>query len=134
LVALLRGVFTALGFFFFGIPNPVLWGAIAGIAGLIPAIGIIVVFVPAILFTFYASGLPFALGLLVWGLLVVGLIDNVLAPRMVGKGMQVHSLFVLLAIFGGISYFGPLGIFLGPLTLSLLFALLSVYGGSVSGR
>ena len=59
---------------------------------------------------------------------VVGFIDNALAPRLVGKGMQVHPLFVVLAIFGGISYFGPLGIFLGPLTLSLLFALLSVYG------
>jgi predicted PurR-regulated permease PerM len=53
-----------------------------------------------------------------------------LAPRLVGKGLEMHPMFVLLSIFGGISYFGPLGIFLGPLTLSLLFALLSVYASS----
>lgn len=127
LVALIRGVFTALGFFVFGIPNPVLWGAIAGVAGLIPAVGILIVFVPAIVYAFVMSGWPIGAGLLVWGLFVVGLIDNILAPRLVGKGMRVHPLFVVLAIFGGISYFGPLGIFLGPLSLSLLFALLSIY-------
>jgi len=128
LVALIRGVITAVGFLIFGIPNPVLWGAIAGIAGLIPAVGILIVYVPAILYAYFIFGWAPALGLLLWGLFVVGFIDNALAPRLVGKGMQVHPLFVVLAIFGGISYFGPLGIFLGPLTLSLLFALLSVYG------
>src|SRR5262249_17159447 len=102
------------------------------IAGLIPAIGIVIVFVPSILYALFSYGWPAALGLLLWGLFVVGLIDNVLAPRLVGKGMQLHPLFVLLAIFGGISYFGPLGIFLGPLTLTLLFALLSTYAPNKS--
>lgn len=127
LIALIRGIFSAIGFFLFGIPNPVLWGTIAGVAGLIPGIGIVIVFTPAIIYAFFMHGWPIAVGLLIWGIVVVGLIDNVLAPRFVGKGMQVHPLFVLLAIFGGISYFGPLGIFLGPLSLSLLFALLSIY-------
>src|SRR5262249_25314314 len=126
-VALLRGIFASVGFFFFGIPNPLLWGAIAGIAGLIPNIGIVMVFAPAILYAYFGMGWLPAIGLLLWGLFVVGLIDNVLAPRFVSRGMQVHPLFVLLALFGGISYFGPLGIFLGPLSLSLLFALLSIY-------
>jgi predicted PurR-regulated permease PerM len=127
LIALIRGVFSAIGFFFFGIPNPMLWGAIAGIAGLIPAVGIVIVFAPAILYAFFTAGWPPAAGLLLWGLFVVGLIDNALAPRLVGKGMQMHPLFVLLSIFGGIEFFGPVGIFLGPLSLSLLFALLSIY-------
>jgi predicted PurR-regulated permease PerM len=127
LIALIRGIVTAIGFFIFGVPNAILWGTIAGVAGLIPAVGIIVVFVPAILYATFISGWPSGMGLLLWGLFIVGLIDNALAPRLVGKGMRVHPLFVVLAIFGGISYFGALGIFLGPLTLSLLFALLSIY-------
>jgi len=126
-IALIRGIFASIGFLFFGVPNPLLWGAIAGIAGLIPAIGIVMVFVPAILYAFFTAGWIPGTGLLLWGLFIVGLIDNALAPRLVGKGMQVHPLFVLLAIFGGISYFGAVGIFLGPLSLTLLFALLSVY-------
>jgi len=131
LIALIRGIVSAIGFFFFGVPNPLLWGTLAGVAGLIPSVGIIIVFAPAILYATFFSGWAMGVGLLIWGLFIVGLIDNALAPRLVGKGMQVHPLFVLLAIFGGISYFGPLGIFLGPLTLTLLFALLSAYASSV---
>ena len=134
LIALIRGIFSAIGFFFFGIPNALLWGIVSGIAGLIPSIGIMLVFVPAILYAYFFVGMLQAVGLLLWGLLVVGLIDNALAPRFVGKGMQVHPLFVFLGIFGGISYFGPLGIFLGPLTLSLLFALLSIYSSTHGKR
>ncbi len=127
LIVLIRGALTAVGFMFFGIPNAILWGLVGGIGGLIPAIGITIVFAPGILYALVVYGWPQALGLLLWGLLLVGLVDNVLAPRFVGHGMQMHPLFVLLSIFGGISYFGPLGIFLGPLVLSFLFALLSVY-------
>lgn len=127
LIALIRGVFAGIGFIFFGVPNPLLWGIVSGIAGLIPGIGITLVFAPAILYIYFFVGTLPAIGLLLWGLFVVGLIDNALAPRLVGSGMQVHPLFVLLAIFGGISYFGAVGIFLGPLTLTLLFALLSIY-------
>jgi predicted PurR-regulated permease PerM len=130
LIVLIRGVLTAVGFMIFGIPNPILWGTLAGIAGLIPAIGITLVFAPGVLYAAFVFGWPTALGLLLWGLLIVGLVDNVLAPRFVGHGMQMHPLFVLLSIFGGISYFGPLGIFLGPLVLSFLFAVLSVYAPS----
>ena len=127
LIALIRGIAAAVGFFVFGIPNPVLWGIVAGLAGLIPGIGIIIVFTPAIMYAYFTGGVFPALALLVWGTLVVGLIDNVLTPKFVGHGMRIHPLFVFLAIFGGIAYFGPVGVFLGPLSMSLLFALLSIY-------
>lgn len=134
LIALIRGVFSAFGFLFVGLPNPVLWGIVAGLVGLIPSFGITIVFAPAILYIYFASGWLPAAGLLLWGTFVVGLIDNALAPQLVGRGMEVHPLLVLLAIFGGITFFGPSGIFLGPLAVSFLFALLSIYSAPASAK
>lgn len=126
-IALVQGVLTTIGFTIFGVPNTILWGMVAAVAALIPGIGTGLVFIPAVAFLFFTGATVPALGLLVWGALGVGLIDNFLGPKLVGRGMNLHPLLVLLAVLGGLIYFGPAGIFLGPLTLSLLFALVSIY-------
>ncbi|MDD2657052.1 MAG: AI-2E family transporter [Candidatus Pacebacteria bacterium] len=126
-LALVQGVLTTAGFTLFGVPNAILWGTVASVAALIPGIGTGLVIIPAVAFLFFAGATVPALGLLIWGALGVGLIDNLLGPRLVGRGINLHPLLVLLSVLGGLSYFGPTGIFLGPLTLSLLFALLSIY-------
>lgn len=131
-IAMIQGVLTAIGFMVCGVPNAVLWGSVAAIAALIPGFGTALVLVPAIFFLFI-SGHPFAgAGLLVWGVLAVGLIDNLLGPKLIGHGSGLHPLLVLLSVLGGISFFGPLGIFLGPLTLSFLFAVISIYTESTT--
>jgi len=68
-----------------------------------------------------------ALGLLIWSFLLIGMIDNLLAPYIISKDTEIPSLFVLFAILGGISLVGPLGILVGPLVLSLLYSLVSIY-------
>ena len=126
-IALIQGVLATLGFAIFGVPNPVLWGTVAAIAALIPGFGTALVIVPAIAFLFFTGATLPALGLLIWGALAVGLVDNLLGPKLIGSGMKLHPLLVLLSVLGGLMFYGPAGIFLGPLTLALLFALLSIY-------
>jgi len=126
-IALVQGVLTMIGFTLFGVPNAILWGTVAAVAALIPGIGTGLVFIPAVAILFFTGANVAAFGLLIWGALGVGLIDNFLGPKLVGHGMNLHPLLVLLSVIGGLIYFGPAGIFLGPLTLSLLFALLSIY-------
>jgi predicted PurR-regulated permease PerM len=126
-LAFIQGVLTTIGFMLFGVPNGVLWGALAALSALVPGIGTGLVFIPAIAFLFFTGATVPAIGLLIWGALGVGLIDNFLGPRLVGRGMDLHPLFVLLSIFGGLAYFGPVGVFLGPLSVSFLLALLSIY-------
>ncbi len=128
-IALIQGVLTTAGFTLFGVPNAVLWGTVAAVAALIPGIGTSLVLAPAIAFLFFTGTAVQAFGLLAWGIVAVGLVDNILGPRLVGKGMQLHPLLVLLSVLGGIIFFGPIGIFLGPLSLSFLSALLSIYSG-----
>lgn len=127
MIALIQGVLSAIGFTIFGVPHPVLWGTVTAIAALIPAVGTGLVFIPIILFILVTGNTFGAIGLAIWGVLAVGLIDNLLAPRLIGSGMKLHPLLVLLSVIGGITFFGAVGIFLGPLSLSLLFAFLSIY-------
>lgn len=126
-VGLVQGVLTAIGLAIFGVPNPVLWGSVAAITALIPAIGTSIVLLPAILFLFFTGQEPSAIGLLVWGIIAVGLVDNVLGPKLVGKGAKLHPFLILLSILGGVTFFGPVGFLFGPLVLALLFAFLEIY-------
>lgn len=127
LIALIQGVLTSVGFTIFGIHNAVLWGSVAAIAALVPGIGTALVLAPAIVFLFLKGEVSSGAGLIVWGVGAVGLIDNFLSPKLVGRGMHLHPLIILLSVLGGIAFFGPIGFLLGPLVMSLLFALLSIY-------
>ncbi|MBM3261797.1 AI-2E family transporter, partial [Candidatus Kaiserbacteria bacterium] len=123
-IALIQGILTAIGFTIFGIPNGILWGTIAAVGALIPGVGTTLVFFPATLFLFLTGAIVQAVGLVVWGALAVGLVDNFLGPRLIGNRMHMHPLFILLAVLGGIMFFGPIGVFLGPLSISLFLTLL----------
>ncbi len=126
-IALVQGIITAIGFAIFGVPNSLLWGMLAVFASLVPRIGTAVIIFPAVFYLLAVGDSFMALGLTLWGIFVVGMIDNILGPKLIGKRLQIHPLFILLSALGGLIFFGPVGIFLGPLTISLLFALVSVY-------
>lgn len=126
-IGLIQGTLTGIGFAIFGVPNPVLWGGVAVIAAFLPGIGTTLVIAPAIIFLFITSTVFSGVGLLIWGVVAVGLIDNLLGPRLVGRGMQLHPLAVFVSILGGLAFFGPLGFLLGPLVLSVCMALIDIY-------
>lgn len=126
-VAFIQGILTAIGFIIFGVPSAALWGTVAAVAALIPSFGTSLVILPAVVYLFLSGNVPQAIGLLAWGMIAVGLIDNLLGPKLVGRGVQMHSFLILLSILGGISFFGPIGFLLGPLSLSLFLTLFEIY-------
>ncbi|TAL48885.1 AI-2E family transporter [Patescibacteria group bacterium] len=127
IIGLLQGILTGLGFAIFGVPSPVLFGAVAAIASLVPTVGTALVLVPGILYLFASGASGSALGLTIWGALAVGLIDNLLGPHLIERGVRIHPFLILLSALGGVVFFGPIGFLAGPVTLSLLFALLDMY-------
>lgn len=127
IVALAQGVLAGIGFAIFGIANPVLWGLVAAIASFIPPFGTAMVLTPGVIYLVITGHIGAAVGLALWSSLAVGLIDNFMGPYLMSEGMQLHPLLVLFSALGGITVFGPLGVFLGPLALSLFIALLSMY-------
>ena len=127
IIALVKGLLTALGFAIFGVPNPILWGVVSALASFVPIVGSGVVIAPAVLYLSVASSYPVAIGLAVWGVALIGLADNFLSPILMKKGMMIHPLIILLSILGGLGFFGPIGFIAGPVILSLLFALFDIY-------
>jgi len=133
-VSVIQGVLTGIGFALFGLPAPAVWGSIAAIAALIPGIGTSLIIVPGIIYLFVTGHMPMAIGLTIWGALAVGLIDNLLGPYLVNKGMNVHPFLILISVLGGMVTFGIVGFVFGPLILAFLFALLEIYRHSFSGE
>jgi predicted PurR-regulated permease PerM len=126
-IGMIQGVLTGIGFAIFGVPNAALWGGVAAIAAFIPGVGTALIIIPAILYLFLTGNTFGGIGMLAWGMVAVGMIDNVLGPKLVGQGMRLHPLAVFLAVLGGLAFFGPLGFLLGPVAISLCLALIDIY-------
>ncbi len=132
LISLLQGVLAAIGFSFFGIQNAVLWGAVGGILSMIPGIGTSTIMIPAVLYLFFTGAVTDAVGLLIWAILVIVIVDNILGPKLMSRGNNLHPFLILLSVLGGISIFGPLGFIIGPVIMTLFIVLLEVYNQYLS--
>lgn len=126
-MAIVQGSFAGAGFAVFGVPNPVFFGFLTAFASLVPMVGTSLVLVPAILYLFLAGHMVAALGLLAWGAIAVGFIDDILGPMLLERGMKIHPFLVLLSVLGGLRLFGPIGFIAGPVVLAVLFVLTNIY-------
>ncbi|MEI6042231.1 MAG: AI-2E family transporter [bacterium] len=126
-IAIIQGVSSGIGFAIFGIPNSTMWGTVAAAASFIPGFGTGILFVPMMLYAFLYGSLFQVFGLLLWAMIFVNAIETFLRPMIIHKSVNIHPLFIIFSILGGISFFGPVGSILGPLILGLLFAMIRVY-------
>lgn len=127
LMAVLQGALGGLAFFAVGLPAPLVWGVVMGFLSLIPSLGAWMVWWPAVFYLVGTGAMARGIALALWGFWVVGSIDNLLYPAIVGAELALHPLLVLLFIVGGIFTFGAAGLVLGPLLLSILDALLEIW-------
>lgn len=113
-----QGALLMLGFWLIGVRSPWLWGAVGGLASVVPLVGAPLVWVPVAIGYLVMGSYGKALIMALWGALIVGSIDNVLRPLVVGAGDKLHPMVIALAAIGGTYAFGGLGILLGPLVVS----------------
>jgi predicted PurR-regulated permease PerM len=122
--ALVQGLLAGVGFALFGVPSPVALGALTFVASFIPA-GPMLLWVGAAVWLLVSGSTPSAIGMAVYGLLLISSIDNVLRPLLISGGtVPIHFLVVFFGVLGGLASFGMLGLFLGPVLLSVTFALI----------
>ncbi|HYG24406.1 MAG TPA: AI-2E family transporter [Verrucomicrobiae bacterium] len=126
-VATLQGVLGGLMFWWLGLPAPLLWGFAMGLLSVIPVLGAFVIWIPAAVFLAVQGDWTKAVILTVWGTVVVGLIDNLLYPVLVGKKLRLHTVPVFIGIVGGLMVFGAAGLVLGPVLLALTDAVLCIW-------
>ncbi|MCF7865663.1 MAG: AI-2E family transporter [Candidatus Pacebacteria bacterium] len=125
-VALVQGILSGIGFTLFGVPNATLWGTVAGVAALVPGVGTSLVWIPASIYLYFYGSSGIWVVEILWSILLVGLIDNFLAPFIINKGVNIHPLLILFSILGGLQFFGAEGFLLGPIVVGLLFALIRI--------
>ena len=128
LIGLLQGGLAGAAFWAAGIDNAVFWGTIMAVLSIIPSVGSALVWVPACIILFMQGSVAAGIGLLVFCALVVGSLDNVLRPILVGKDTRMHELMIFFGTLGGIVMFGIAGIFIGPLIASLFVTVWELYG------
>jgi predicted PurR-regulated permease PerM len=127
IVAIVQGVLGAVGFYIFGLESAIFWGVVMAIFALIPLIGPAIIWLPAAIFIILNGLLVNSyfdvgkgIGLILYGIFIIGTSDNILRVKLIGGKGDVHPLTVLVGIIGGLNLFGLIGIFVGPIALSLL--------------
>ena len=125
-VALAQGLLTGVGLYFAGIDNFLMLGMLAAVCSVIPVIGTSLVWGPAAVYLLVTHHPGKALILVLYGLFVVGMADNIIRPLVLRGRLQLHIVLLLFAILGGLLTFGFVGLFLGPVVFSLLTTLLPI--------
>jgi len=114
-------------FWWLGLPAPALWGLVMGVLAVVPVLGAFIVWIPAAIFLALEGSWGKALILGVWGGVIVGGIDNVMYPILVGNRLKLHTIPAFMAIVGGLIVFGSSGLILGPVTLTVTVLLLEIW-------
>jgi predicted PurR-regulated permease PerM len=126
-IGIVQGTLGGLAFWVVGIPSPIFWSVLIGLASAIPAVGGQIILVPASIIIMLVGQFWTGLGLLAFSWGVIGHVDNVLRPYLVKRAINLHQLLVLVSTLGGIAMFGFWGVILGPVIASLLKAVLDMY-------
>jgi len=128
LIGVLQGTLAGTAFAVAGIDGAVFWGAVMVLLSVIPGIGTGLVWIPASVILLLSGRTGAGIGLALFCALVVGSIDNVVRPRLVGRDTRLHDLLILISTLGGLSMFGVLGFIIGPIVAALLVAVWDIYG------
>jgi predicted PurR-regulated permease PerM len=127
LVAAVQGLLGGLAFWVLGVGAALLWGVMMGLLSLLPIVGAALVWMPVALYFLATGAVLQGLALMAWGLVVVGLADNVLRPMLVGKDTHLPDAVVMITTLGGIAVFGLHGLVLGPVIAALFVAVWQLY-------
>lgn len=134
ITAALQAAAALVGFYIARVPNPTFFAAATFVFAFVPAIGAAAVCLVAALLL-YATGQTYmALLLAIWAVVVVGLVDNLVKPLIITKGMELHGAVVFFALLGGLATFGAVGLLLGPLILSMFITLLRMHQRELASR
>jgi predicted PurR-regulated permease PerM len=127
LVAAIQGALGGLAFWFLGIGGALLWAVVMAALSLLPAIGAALVWLPVALYLLSTGALWQGMALMAYGVLVIGLVDNLLRPILVGKDTRMPDYVVMITTLGGMAVFGINGFVLGPLIAAMFLAVWHIY-------
>jgi predicted PurR-regulated permease PerM len=125
--AAIQAAVALVGYLIARVPNPFFFAIVTLIVALVPAVGAGSVVLAAAAIMYLGGHSYAALFLVLWGILAVGLIDNVVKPFLIRGGIELHGAVVFFALLGGLAYFGPVGLVAGPLVVSFFLAVIRMW-------
>ncbi len=128
LVAAIQGALGGVAFWFLGVNAALLWAVLMAFLSLLPAVGAGLVWAPVAIYLFMTGAVWESIALVAWGVLVIGLIDNLLRPILVGKDTGMPDYVVMITTLGGMAVFGINGFVIGPVIAAMFFAVWHIYG------
>ena len=131
-VGIVQGSLAGLALHFAGIESAIFWGTIMSLISIVPVLGPPLVWVPAVIYLAATGHYPQAIGVLLFCSIVVGQIDNIIRPILVGRDTQMHELLIFFGTLGGITLFGLFGVILGPIVAALFMTIWEMYGETFS--
>jgi predicted PurR-regulated permease PerM len=131
-VALVQGALGGVIFWLLGVHAAVLWGALMAVLSLLPAVGSALVWLPVAIYFLVTGAIWQGIVLISFGVLVIGLVDNVLRPILVGKDTKMPDYVVLVATLGGMAIFGLNGFVIGPAIAAMFIAAWDIFSASKS--
>jgi len=128
LIGLIQGTLAGAAFAVAGISSAIFWGTIMTVLSIIPGIGTALVWIPAVIILAASGKWAAAIGVGVWCVIVVGTVDNILRPILVGRDTKMHELFIFFSTLGGLTMFGVTGFIIGPIIAALFITIWDIYG------
>ncbi len=126
-VGILQGTLAGLAFAVVGIPSSLFWGTVMAVLSFIPSVGSAIIWVPTVIYLFVTGHIIKGIFLFLFCALIVGTMDNLLRPKLVGKDTQMHELMILFGTLGGIIMFGIIGMIIGPVIAGLFVTVWEIY-------
>jgi predicted PurR-regulated permease PerM len=133
-IAVLQGVLGGLAFYFLGIESPVLWGCAMAIMSFLPLLGTFSIWGPASGYLFFEGNYVKGIILVLYGIFVISMVDNILRPIIVSGRTKMPALAVFFSVLGGIKLFGPIGFIMGPLVLALFISVFEIFRNIEGGE
>ena len=131
-IGAIQGAMGGIAMWIAGLPNALFWGVIMAVFSIIPAVGPAIVWLPAGLFLILTGSTVSGISLILFGVIVIGNIDNVIRPKLVGKEAQLPDLMIFFGTLGGLALFGASGLIIGPIIAALFLTLWEIYGATFS--
>jgi len=127
LTAAVQGILLGIAFWIAGLANPVFWSVMTALFSVLPVVGSGLIWIPGVIVLFLEQRYGWAIFLAVWGMVIIGGIDNLIRPWVYRRYAQIHPFITVIGAFAGLKYFGILGLLIGPLAISYFFELIRMY-------
>jgi len=127
MIALCQGIIASLGFWVFGLNDPLFWGIMCGCTSILPVVGAGLIWVPAGIFLLSVAEPWHGSGILIYGVVVISTVDNIFRFFFARWFADVHPIITILGVIIGLKWFGLPGLVFGPLVISYFFLLLKIY-------